>query len=330
MPKRGRGLVALGAIALAFLWNLPSNAGLYRAMDPPSQICDEPTESMSLFVENLPHGRIGYGLTPETASVPGPTITMTEGDCLSVTLVNDADDRVGMHAHGVEYTPQSDGTPLNASCVAPGRSRTFVFQATAPTTRSDGTIDPGTAGYWHYHDHCMGTTHGTAGLRAGVYGALIVRRAGDLVPDRPPFVVVMNNISINNRVAPNTPVFKANQGERVEFVVIAHGDLFHTFHLHGHRWVDNRTGYTDDLEESDRLVDTRTLGPADSFGFQVIAGEGVGPGAWMFHCHVQGHSDEGMVGIFYVRNPDGTTTAQQRAALNRWRNEHVGGEHHHP
>ncbi|PZG91987.1 copper oxidase, partial [Streptomyces sp. NTH33] len=29
-------------------------------------------------------------------------------------------------------------------------------------------------------------------------------------------------------------------------------------------------------------------------------------GAWMYHCHVQSHSDMGMVGLFLVRKPDGT------------------------
>ncbi|MYZ16501.1 multicopper oxidase domain-containing protein, partial [Streptomyces sp. SID337] len=44
----------------------------------------------------------------------------------------------------------------------------------------------------------------------------------------------------------------------------------------------------------------------DSFGFQVIAGEGVGAGAWMYHCHVQSHSDMGMAGLFLVKKADGT------------------------
>jgi FtsP/CotA-like multicopper oxidase with cupredoxin domain len=282
---------------------------------------------VTLFAEELAGGDIGYGLTPQTASVPGPTIQMMEGECVAITLVNDANDRVGIHAHGVEYTPTSDGTPLNASCTQPGRSKTYMFQAHTPFTREDGTVDSGSAGYWHYHDHCMGTTHGTGGIKAGLYGAFIVRREGDLVPDRPPFVVVMNGISINNRQAPKTPVFKANLGERVEFVVIGHGELFHTFHLHAHRWVANRTGYVTDVAADVPLIDTRTLGPADSFGFQVIAGEGVGPGAWFYHCHVQGHSDNGMSGLFYVRNADGTPTAQQQAALTRWKSEHVEGHH---
>jgi manganese oxidase len=43
-----------------------------------------------------------------------------------------------------------------------------------------------------------------------------------------------------------------------------------------------------------------TVGPAQSFGFQVIAGESVGLGSWMLHCHVQLHSDRGMQTFFHV------------------------------
>ena len=39
--------------------------------------------------------------------------------------------------------------------------------------------------------------------------------------------------------------------------------------------------------------------PGDSFGFLTIAGEGVGPGMWMYHCHVQSHSGI-MMGFFQV------------------------------
>ena len=323
--KRTHAILFSAALAALTIWQVPSSA---VGTAPTPQVCSDVDEAYTLFAEHVGNRKIGYGFTPETASVPGPTLEMTEGDCVSVTLVNDTEERVGIHAHGVEYTPASDGTPLNGSCTAPGRSRTYLFQAHAPYTRTDGSVDSGSAGYWHYHDHCMGTPHGTAGLKAGLYGAFIVRRAGDLEPDRGPFVVVMNGISINNRKAPATPVFKANLGERVEFVVITHGDLLHTFHLHAHRWVNNRTGYVTDVSEDATLIDTRTSGPAESFGFQIVAGENVGPGAWMYHCHVQGHSDAGMSGILYVRNEDGTTTQQQRVALKRWRNEHEDGAHH--
>ncbi len=319
-------LPAILAVAIAAqLGSIPSVA----QVDEVGPVCAPPTRSISLFADDVgTKGKIGYGLTATTATVPGPTIEMNEGECVAITLVNNADARVGFHAHGVDYTVSSDGTPLNASCVRPGRSRTYVIGAHLPATRTDGTVDPGSAGYFHYHDHCMGTPHGTLGLEKGLFGALIVRRAGDPLPDRPPYVVVMGPGSkINLKKAPNTPFFKANQGERVEFVVIGHGNEFHTFHLHGHRWSDTRTGLVKDPADPSAIIDNKTLGPADSFGFQVVAGERVGPGAWMYHCHVQFHSDSGMVGLFLVRTPDGQITPQEEKAKERFRRQEGG---HHP
>jgi FtsP/CotA-like multicopper oxidase with cupredoxin domain len=317
-PKRWRLVFGASCALVALVASVPTNARTV-AMQPPPQACDDPTDSISLFAEKIGKRRIGYGLSPGEASIPGPTIEMTEGDCLQITLVNDTAKKLSLHAHGVHYTVRSDGTGLNKSCVAPGRTRTYVFEAPGPITRTEGSLDPGTAGYWHYHDHCLGTPHGTGGIRKGLFGALVVRRPGDPVPDRPPFVVVMRDITINNRKAPNTPTFEANEGERVEFITIGHGDLMHTFHLHGHRWVDNRTGLPAGPQDATQIIDNKTLGPADSFGFQVIAGEGVGPGAWMYHCHVQGHSDAGMSGIFLVRTPGGAVTQDAREALAAWR-----------
>lgn len=326
MHPRLRGFAVAGAsIALAgVVGSVPTSI----AADQPPQACSNPTRQISLFAEKLSRDRIGYGLTPKSASIPGPTIVMQEGDCLAINLVNDSNGPLGLHVHGVDYTVASDGTPLNASCVAPHRSRTYIWSTHTPTTRTDGTIDPGSAGYWHYHDHCKGTPHGTGGIDAGLFGAVIVRRAGDPVPDRT-FVVVFKDQTINLKKAPYTPIFKANLGERVEFVVIAHGNLFHTFHLHGHRWADTRTGGVSSLTDDAPLIDNKTLGPADSFGFQVIAGEHVGEGAWMYHCHVQGHSDAGMVGLFVVRSPEGKISPQTRAAIKRWKRMEGGGHHHH-
>lgn len=325
MSKRMRLLAAPLLLAMVLAGSVPTSAQI-PDLAQPGQSCDDPTESISLFAEKISKKRYGYGLTPGSASIPGPTLEMTEGECIQVTLVNDTDKRLSMHSHGVAYTTASDGTPMNKSCVDPGRSRTYVFEAPAPAPRADGSVDPGSAGYWHYHDHCMGTPHGTGGVNAGLFGAFIVRRPGDKLPDKPPFVVVFKGTTINLKKSPNTPVFRADQGQRVEFVVIGHGELFHTFHLHAHRWIDNRTGYSSDLADTDQLIDNRDLGPADSFGFQVIAGEHVGPGAWMYHCHVQGHSDAGMSGIFMVRGPDGEAPQAARAALREFRSSHA--RHH--
>ncbi len=312
---RNRILLAMGVVATALTGSISTTA---QSQDSRPQVCDVPTRTITLFAEELSNGRVGYGLTPETAKVPGPTIEMVEGECVAIRLTNRTGRRVSFHPHGVAYTVRSDGTPLNRSCVQPSRTRTYVVEAVPQQARTDGTINPGTAGYWNYHDHCRGGPHGTDGIRSGLFGALVVRRAGDPIPDKR-FVAVMSGVHFNLRRAPNTPVFKANQGQRVEFVIITHGDALHSFHLHGHRWADTRTGMADAMSEDPTVIDNKTSGPGDSFGFQIVAGEDSGPGAWMYHCHVQSHSDLGMSGIFLVRNPDGTVPSHARRALDKWR-----------
>ncbi|WP_235999481.1 multicopper oxidase domain-containing protein [Qaidamihabitans albus] len=286
------------------------------------------TRRITMYAEELPGAQIGYGLAPGEATIPGPILEIWEGDTLEVELVNNTTKRLSIHPHGVDYSVDSDGSPLNDSFNEPGETRTYVWRTRAPFKAKGGLWMPGSAGYWHYHDHAMGGDHGTDGLRAGLYGALIVRRRGDLLPDRQ-FTVVFNDMTINNKMAPEVPLLEARLGERVEFVAIGHGNTFHTFHLHAHRWANNRTGMLEGPNDSSQVIDNRDLNPGDSFGFQVIAGEGVGPGVWMYHCHVQFHSDGGMAGVFLVRNEDGSLPEGAQAALDRYYgHQHDGGHGH--
>lgn len=312
--------------------------------------CTAATTSVTLYAVQLPSTadgavRLAYGLTPETASIPGPTIELVEGDCLALTLVNDIpastldtlrnDPLVGdahtplgvsAHPHGVKYRPDSDGVPDNrwqdGSYVPPGEARTFLWFA-APRTHVGKRVGSlGSAGYWWYHDHIGGTTHGTGGVGAGLFGAVIVRRPGDLTPDHTFVVGMGNDATMNLARYPDTDCtgpaadvsnrcIVGQAGDRIEFVVIGLGDDFHTFHLHGHSWAATRTGTLSDPLDDAQLIDTRTIGPAESFGFQVIAGESVGVGSWMLHCHVQRHSDRGMSTFFHV-TADGAPPAPVR------------------
>ncbi len=257
---------------------------------------------ITLYAEKLPDGQLGYGLEAGKPTIPGPLIEMIEGETLEIELVNNTDVTASLHAHGVDYETSSDGTRMNDSVVQPGGRYVYTWRTHTPGTRTDGTIEPGSAGYWHYHDHVVGTDHGTGGILRGLYGPLVVRRTGDILPDKT-LTVVFNDMKTNNLT--QAPDFTAKLGERVEFIVIAHGNLFHTFHIHGHRWADNRTGMLRGPQDQSRVIDTKTTGPAESFGFQVIAGERVGPGMWMYHCHVQSHSDMGMAGMFTVTDANG-------------------------
>jgi manganese oxidase len=301
--------VTLGAAAPAHVANAQTGA----------------TRKVTIYAEALPGGQYGYGLERGKATIPGPVLEIWEGDTLEVTLVNTTDKRLSIHPHGVDYSTDSDGAPLNNSFNNPGETRTYVWRSREMFPATGRRYMPGSAGYWHYHDHAMGTDHGTAGLILGLYGALIVRRRGDILPDPgKQFTVVFNDMKINNLVAPHTPMFEANLGQRVEWIAIGHGIYFHTFHLHAHRWVDNRTGMLESPSDPSQVIDNKDLNPGSSFGFQVLAGEGVGPGVWMYHCHVQNHSDQGMAGLFLVRNADGSMPPGAQEAIDRFKG-HVHG-----
>jgi FtsP/CotA-like multicopper oxidase with cupredoxin domain len=285
----------------------PLVASSKATASPTARTADKPSGSvrrMTLYAEKLADGQMGYGLEPGKATIPGPLIEMVEGETLEIEMVNNLDVTASLHVHGVDYDTASDGTRMNDSVVEPGGRRTYTWRTHAPRHTPGGTFELGSAGYWHYHDHVVGTDHGTGGIRAGLYGPLVIRRKGDVLPDKQ-FTVVFNDMTINNTKAHEAPDFTAKLGERVEFIVITHGDFFHTFHVHGHRWADNRTGLLESAQDLTRVIDTRTTGPGDSFGFQVIAGARVGPGHWMYHCHVQSHADMGMVGMFMVTDENG-------------------------
>ena len=281
------------------------------------------TRQITLYAEQLPGSNlVGYALEPGKPTIPGPLLEIYEGDTLEIELVNNTDQRLSIHPHGVNYDTNSDGAPFNGSFNNPRETRVYTWR-TRTTYQRDGVYLPGSAGFWHYHDHAMGGDHGTGGLLRGLYGGLIVRKRGDLLPDRQ-YTVVFNEQTINNKIAPDTPMFVANQGERVEWICIGHGNLLHTFHLHAHRWADTRTGMLASASDNSPILDNKNLDPGSSFGFQVIAGEGVGPGAWMYHCHVQGHSDTGMAGIFLVNNPDGSMPPGAQAAIDRFHGHEMG------
>ncbi|MFE9312072.1 multicopper oxidase domain-containing protein [Streptomyces sp. NPDC088353] len=328
-----RRAFAAGAAAAAVV---PTVLGATAATADPK---DKPTgngqgngkgtvRNLTLYMEKLPNGGMGYGLKPGEATIPGPLIEMTEGDTMNIEVVNNLDVAASLHVHGMDYDVASDGTKMNDSVVEPGGRRTYVWRTHAPGPNHDGTWDAGSAGYWHYHDHNVGTEHGTGGIKKGLYGPVIVRRKGDVLPDKQ-FTVVFNDMTINNRGAHDAPTFKAVRGERVEFIVITHGDFFHTWHIHGHRWVDNRTGILQGPQDVSRVIDTKTVGPADSFGFQVLAGDRVGAGAWMYHCHVQSHSDMGMAGVFLVTEADGSVPGGMPHHMAEADGSAADGMHHH-
>lgn len=251
------------------------------------------------------------GRYPSGPTIPGPAIVIQEGDVAEVTLkhgIADSDLPVSLHVHGVHYKIDSDGTTaaLNGEgdqAAFPGKPYTYKWIAA-----------PGTAGTWPYHDHAFGDPKVGAEDK-GLYGTLIVNPKSGQVPAmidgkvtqvnvgdiKREFILWMHETTfwgqeVNHIVDKQVPLWTnptvgAREGELVRFHVIGMGTAFHTFHLHGHRWIEPGTTH---------VVDTVNIGPISRQAFVVKAGEGVGPGDWHYHCHVVQHMQSGMMGKFRV------------------------------
>lgn len=217
--------------------------------------------------------------------IPGPLLRVRVGDRLRVHFKNL--DRLfkrphSMHFHGFHYRPGSDGSFIpgfsgKGGNVKPGRTFTYRLRAARDS-----------AGVWPYHDHSASMHDSIPG---GLYGALSIRGRREPRPDRE-FVTVFSATrdfqTVNGRAfVGNTPIYRARVGQRIQWDVIALGSEHHTFHVHGHRWR-NALGVPED---------TRTVGPAESFR---VTWREDAPGTWLYHCHVEEHMEQGMIGLYRV------------------------------
>ncbi len=123
-------------------------------------------------------------------------------------------------------------------------------------------------------------------------------------------------MSINGRTfLGNTPTMVAGPSTRMRFGVVGMGSDFHTFHIHGHRWIiPGPDGNTPNQIQNSPMVtavsqfeDTKIFGPANSFVFTIDEGNGFmraspAVGEWHMHCHVLSHMVIGMMGSLLVVN----------------------------
>lgn len=120
----------------------------------------------------------------------------------------------------------------------------------------------------------------------------------------------------------NAPTLIAGPTTKMRFGVAAMNNAtFHTFHIHGHRWIlpgpdGNTSGAIQGSVQNtavSQFEDTRILGPANSFGFTINQGSFMGSrftpdptrapgiGEWHMHCHVLNHMmPGGMMGSLKV------------------------------
>jgi FtsP/CotA-like multicopper oxidase with cupredoxin domain len=238
------------------------------------------------------HWRRPLANAPRSSSdgllIPGPLIHARVGDRLRIHFKNLDTlrrDPHSMHFHGVHYRPSSDGAYL------PGFSGRDADVKVRHTWTYRLTAGPDSVGVWPYHDHSPSMMDSIDG---GAFGMLSILGRHEHAPDRE-FEVVFSPfgkfMAIDGRAfVGNTPVFRSTVGQTVQWDVMAMGSEFHTFHVHGHRWIG-----PDGVPR-----DTQTIGPAETYRFRWREED---PGTWLYHCHVEAHMMAGMIGIYRVSRP---------------------------
>lgn len=139
----------------------------------------------------------------------------------------------------------------------------------------------------------------------------------------------------------NTPTLVAGRETRMRFGVVGMGDAgrgFHTFHIHGHRWIlpgpeGNTPGAiqgSPQVQAVTQFEDTRIFGPANSFVFTIdgksgsfMRAGGSGPddsvGEWHMHCHVLDHMMMGMMGSLLIVRGGELALKLPVGAVRTWR-----------
>ncbi|HZQ66508.1 MAG TPA: multicopper oxidase domain-containing protein [Gaiellaceae bacterium] len=285
--ERGRTLDYWVA-AVPVSWNIAPNG--HDALMGEKLSTNETVFPTVVYRAYSPHWRKPEANAPQSSAdgllIPGPLIHARVGDELRIHFKNmDTLHRAphSMHFHGVHYGVASDGAFI------PGFSGPGADVAFGKTFTYHLTAGPDSAGVWPYHDHSPSMMESIEG---GMYGMLSILGKDEKAPDRE-FEVVLapmgkDFMTVDGRAfVGNTPIFHAKVGDVVQWDVMAMGSEFHTFHVHGHRW----------LAADGEPKDTQTVGPAETFKIRWREDRA---GTWLYHCHVEAHMQKGMIGIYEV------------------------------
>ena len=246
--------------------------------------------------------------------------------------------KIGVHVHGVHYDIESDGTPQSVHMNPIGDEAAPCDDGTPGTNTFTyhWSAAKGTEGTWPYHDHTFTGEFG--GEAIGLFGTVIVNpkevkalvdgkvKAVNIKDIKKEYVLWMTSTEVlgkslfygmeidndqkvmgeRGKQTPLwiNPILIGTEGDLVRFHVLGMGDEIHSFHLHAHRWIEPGSDSMA-MGKFSHIIDTEEIAPLDMHVFVIKAGEGVGPGDWMYHCHVFRHMEEGMSGSFRVL-PKGT------------------------
>lgn len=212
------------------------------------------------------------------ATIPGPTLFLTEGDVVHISILNaipgnetrvpGISKQVSIHVHGVHYDILSDGT-LKVINHNFDEGAGAGLEETYAVYNYKWNVAHGTAGTWAYHDHNYESHNGSE--NKGLFGAIIVSPKNAPKYDKEYVLYLGDDAFWGMEIDGNThkqskhganPSLAAAKNSDVRFHLIAMGTDIHQFALPGYDWTDPGTH---------RHINTAAIGPLEKHVFSVKA-----------------------------------------------------------
>ena len=317
------------ALVAAAGWSIgrvsaPSSGGLAEQMPSPAGY------DLGLAVKPVPTGTlrefrlvareaaweivagVSVPATTYNGQVPGPTLRVTEGDTIRVTLANELQQATSIHWHGLHVPNAMDGVvPFSQPPIEPGQSFTYEFTASH-------------AGTFMYHSHLNAVEQ----IDRGLYGPLIIEPAapssarfdreftmllsawnttamlssqhlmpgGDSMDGAAPRMGAMNMdydyFTINGKAFPSNENWMVREGDLVRVRLINIPNLAHPMHLHGHDLTVIAKDGEPIRPALQQMMNTLTVNAGETYD---VAFRADNPGTWVWHCHELHHTEDGGV-----------------------------------
>ena len=148
-----------------------------------------------------------------------PTVNLTRGEPVAITVVNQLGEPLSVHWHGIELESYYDGVAGFAG------SATRLAPIIAPADSFEARMTPPRSGTFIYHSHVDEPRH----HRAGLGGAIIVRDGRPAAPANEHLFFIKSArgstgtspMEINGQVNPDTIVMRRGETYRFRFVNLA-------------------------------------------------------------------------------------------------------------
>jgi FtsP/CotA-like multicopper oxidase with cupredoxin domain len=221
--------------------------------------------------------------------IPGPAIVVHDGDNVRVIVKNHLPEPTTVHWHGLIVPNSEDGTGgTSKPPIAPGKTRVYQF-----TVHQEGTF--------MYHSGFNDTKQVEMGL-GGFFIALpknaqkshpkdfaVMLQAFTLPTENStPIIFSMdpNWFTFNGLSAPNIPVFKVHENDKVKIRFGNLSNMSHPIHLHGYTFNIIGTEGGVIPKSAQWPAATTNVAPGQTRTISFIANN---PGLWRLHCHVLHH-----------------------------------------